>query len=118
MMGVHATRPGVIMTAYRGFASVPSPLLWIMTAFFFIPGLYDVLTGAFQQPLEDVMLDIAELLTGLFLLYCAVQAYRDRRSELASRRTTMVGYACFSLFCLCFAVKAGATAVRIFAPVI
>lgn len=106
------------MTAYRGFASMPSPLLWIMTAFFFIPGLYDVLTGTFQQPLEDLMLDIAELLTGVFLLYCAVQAYRDRRSALASPRTTMIGYACFGLFCLCFVVKVGATAIRVFAPVV
>lgn len=102
------------MTAYRGFASMPSPLLWIMTAFFFIPGLYDVLTGTLHEPLEDRMLDIAELITGVFLLYCAVQAYRDRRSALASRRTTMIGYTCFGLFCLCFIVKVGATALRIF----
>lgn len=101
------------MSAYRGFAAMPSPLLWVMAAFFFIPGLYDVLTRTSAQPLEDLMLDIAELLTGVFLLYCAVQAYRDRRSQLASRRTTMVGYACFGLFCLCFIVKVGAAAMRV-----
>ena len=102
------------MTANRGFASMPSPLLWFMALFFFIPGLYDVLTGTLQAPLEERMLDVAELLTGVFLLYCAVQAWRDRRGELASRRTTMVGYACFGLYCLCFIVKVGAGALRIF----
>lgn len=101
------------MTAYRGFASMPSPLLWFMAAFFVIPALYDAVTGMFQEALEDVMLNIAQLLAGAFLLYCAVQAWRDRRIELASSRTTLVGYACFGLFCLCFMVKAGATAVRI-----
>ena len=30
----------------------------------------------------------------------------------------MIGYACFGLFCLCFVVKVGTTAVRIFAPVV
>ncbi len=103
------------MTAYRGFASMPSPLLWIMAAFFVIPGLYDVMTGMFEDAMEDVLLNLTQLLAGAFLLYCAVQAYRDRRSELASDRTTMVGYACFGLFCLCFMVKVGATAVRTFA---
>ncbi|MEX5745496.1 hypothetical protein [Massilia sp. X63] len=105
------------MIAYRGFASMPSPLLWCMAAFFVIPGLYEVLTGMFQDPLEDIMLNLTQLLAGGFLLYCAVQAYRDRRGELASHRTTMVGYACFGLFCLCFVVKVGAVAVRVFAPV-
>ena len=104
------------MIANRGFAAMPSPLLWTMTALFFIPGLYDVVTGAFRQPLEDSMLDVAELLTGVFLLYCAVQAYRDRRAALASKRTTLIGYACFGLFCLCFVVKVGASAMRVFAP--
>jgi hypothetical protein len=113
--GFHAIRTGVTMTAYRGFASMPSPLLWIMAAFFVIPGLYDVVTGMFQAPLEDLMLNLAQLLAGLFLLYCAVQAYRNRRGELGSRRTTLVGYACLGLFCLCFVIKAGATALRIFA---
>ncbi|VXC30851.1 hypothetical protein [Massilia sp. 9I] len=103
------------MTAYRGFASMPSPLLWIMAAFFVIPGLYDVMTGMLEDAMEDVLLNLTQLLAGAFLLYCAVQAYRDRRSELASDRTTMVGYACFGLFCLCFMVKVGATAVRTFA---
>jgi hypothetical protein len=103
------------MTAYRGFASMPSPLLWIMAAFFVIPGLYDVLTGMFQDPLEDILLNLTQLMAGLFLLYCAVQAWRDKRGELASNRTTAVGYLCFGLFCLCFMVKVGATAVRVFA---
>ena len=102
------------MTAYRGFASMPSPLLWIMTALFVIPGLYDVVTGILHDPLEDVMLNIAEVLTGFFLLYCAVQAWRDRRIDIASSRTTMIGYLCFGLFCLCFMVKVGATALRIY----
>ena len=102
------------MTANRGFASMPSPLLWIMAAFFVIPGLYDILTGIFQDPLEDVMLHLTQLLAGLFLLYCAVQAYRDKRGDLASSRTTMVGYACLGLFCLSFMVKVGATAVRVY----
>ena len=93
---------------------MPSPLLWIMTALFVVPGAYDVATGTLHDPPEDVMLNSAELLTGLFLLYCAVQAWRDRRGELASRRTTMVGYACFGLYCLCFIVKVGAGALRIF----
>lgn len=93
---------------------MPSPLLWIMAAFFVLPGLYDVMTGMFQAPLEDVMLGIAQLLAGGFLLYCAVQSWRDRRSDIASSRTTLVGYACFGLFCLCFAVKVGTTALRIF----
>ena len=103
------------MTAYRGFASMPSPLLWIMAAFFVIPGLYDVVTGMVDDPLEDVLLNLTQLLAGAFLLYCAVQAYRNRRGELASSRTTVIGYACFGLFCLCFMVKVGATAVRVFA---
>jgi len=94
---------------------MPSPLLWIMAVFFLIPGLYDVATGMLQDPLEDVMLHLAQLLAGLFLLYCAVQAYRDRRLALASSRTTLVGYACFGVFGLCFVVKVSATAVRIFA---
>ncbi|RZA31012.1 MAG: hypothetical protein EOP92_33395 [Lysobacteraceae bacterium] len=103
------------MTDYRGFASMPSPLLWIMTALFVIPGMYDVTTGILHDPLEDVMLNLAELLTGLFLLYCAVQAWRNRRSDIASTRTTIIGYACFGLFGLCFMVKVGATAVRLYA---
>lgn len=94
---------------------MPSPLLWIMAAFFLIPGLYDITTGMRQDALEDVMLNLAQLPAGLFLLYCAVQAYRDRRIDLASSRTTLVGYACFGLFCLCFMVKVGASAVRLFA---
>ncbi|QOY94480.1 hypothetical protein IM543_00690 [Massilia sp. UMI-21] len=102
------------MNAHRGFASMPSPLLWFMAALFVIPGLYDVLTGKFQDRLEDLVLNAAQLLAGLFLLYCAVLAWRDRRGALASRRTTMVGYACFGLFCLCFAVKAGLIAVHMF----
>ncbi len=102
------------MTAYRGFASMPLPLLWIMTALFVIPGLYDLTTGMLEDPPEEVMLNIAELLTGLFLLYCAVQAARNRRIDIASPRTTMIGYLCFGLFCLCFMVKVGATAVRIY----
>ena len=103
------------MTAYRGFASMPSPLLWFMAAFFVLPGLYDVMTGSVDDPLEDRMLNLTQLLAGGFLLYCAVQTWRDRRGELASSRTTMVGYACLGLFCLCFVVKVGASAVRIFA---
>jgi hypothetical protein len=102
------------MTAYRGFASMPSPLLWFMAVFFVMAGLYEVINGMGQDPLEDLMLYVGQLPAGLFLLYCAVQAWRDRRAELASSRTTMVGYACFGLFCLCFVVKVGATAVRIF----
>jgi len=103
------------MSTYRGFASMPSPLLWIMAVFFIVPGLYDVLDGMFAQPLEDLLLGLAQLLAGGFLLYCAVWAWRDRRMELASNRTTLIGYACFSLFCLCFMVKVGATALRTFA---
>ncbi|KFI05341.1 hypothetical protein [Massilia sp. BSC265] len=102
------------MTAYRGFASMPSPLLWFMAAFFVIAGLYEVINGMYREALEDVLLYIGQLPAGLFLLYCVVQAWRGRRGELASPRTTMVGYACFGLFCLCFVVKVGATAVRIF----
>jgi len=94
---------------------MPSPLLWIMAVFFIIPGLYDVLSGMFAQPLEDLLLGLAQLLAGGFLLYCAVWAARDRRIELGSSRTTLVGYACFGLFCLCFMVKVGATALRTFA---
>ncbi|SFB69769.1 hypothetical protein [Massilia yuzhufengensis] len=103
------------MTTYRGFASMPSPLLWIMAAFFVIPGVYDAMTGMFQDPLEDVMLGTTQLLAGAFLLYCAVQSWRDKRLAIASPRTTLVGYACFGLFCLCFVVKVGASAMRIFA---
>lgn len=103
------------MTAYRGFASMPSPLLWIMAAIFVLPGLYDVLTGMFDGALEDVMLNVTQLFAGLFLLYCAVQAYRDKRGELATQRTTMIGYVCLGLFCLSFMVKVGAVAVRVFA---
>ena len=107
------------MTSYRGFASLPSPLLWCMAAFFLIPALYDLVAGMGAgipgEAPEDLMLSLAQLLAGLFLLYCAVQAWRDRRAGLASSRTTAVGYACFGLFCLCFAVKVGATAVRILA---
>lgn len=102
------------MTAYRGFASMPSPLLWCMAAFFVIAGLYEVITGMYRESLADVMLYIGQLPAGLFLLYCAVQARRGRRGALASRRTTLVGYACFGLFCLCFAMKVGATALRVF----
>jgi len=113
MMAFHATRTGTIMSAYRGFASMPSPLLWCMAAFFVIAGMYEIITGMYREPLEDVLLYIGQLPAGLFLLYCAVQAWRDRRAELASTRTTMVGYACFGLFCLCFLVKVGMTAVRV-----
>ncbi len=93
---------------------MPSPLLWFMAAFFVIAGLYEVITGMVQESLADVMLYLGQLPAGLFLLYCAVQTWRDRRGELASNRTTMVGYACFGLFCLCFVLKMGATAVRVF----
>lgn len=103
------------MSTYRGFASMPSPLLWVMAAFFIIPGLYDISSGMFVLPPEDLLLGLAQLLAGGFLLYCAVQAWRDRRIELASNRTTLVGYACFGLFCLCFMVKVGATALRTYA---
>jgi hypothetical protein len=94
---------------------MPSPLLWIMAAFFIIPGLYDVSSGMSMQPLEDLLLGLTQLMAGGFLLYCAVQAQRNRRLDLASNRTTLVGYACFGLFCLCFMVKVGATALRTFA---
>jgi len=117
MMDFHATTlAGANMTTYRGFASMPSPLLWIMAAFFLIPGLYDVVTGMRQDPLVDLMLHLTQLLVGLFLLYCAVQAYRDRRPDLASSGTTLVGYACFGMFGLSFVVKVSASAVRLFAP--
>lgn len=112
--GPHAIHTEVIMTDYRGFASMPSPLLWIMTALFVIPGMVD-LTGILHDPPEDVMLNVAELLTGLFLLYCAVQAWRGRRSDIASTRTTIIGYACFGLFGLCFLVKVGTAAARLYA---
>ncbi|MCA1247711.1 hypothetical protein [Massilia sp. MS-15] len=101
------------MSTYRGFASMPTPLLWIMAALFTLPGLYDVLLPGADQPPEDRMLGAAQLLAGGFLLYCAVQAWRQRRADLGSSRTTLVGYACFGLFCLCFMVKVGAIALRI-----
>jgi threonine/homoserine/homoserine lactone efflux protein len=102
------------MTTYRGFASMPASLLWLMAAFFVITGLYEAMMGVSDARLEDVMLVITQLLAGAFLLYCAVQCWRDRRSTIASHRTTLIGYACFGLFCLCFLIKVGTTAVRIF----
>lgn len=47
------------------------------------------------------------------MLYCAAQAYRGKRNGLASPLTTMVGYACFAFFGLCFLVKIGVTAVEV-----
>lgn len=101
------------MMTQRGFATFPTPLLWFMALFFGIPGLYDVVTGLGNTPLQESMLDFSELLLGAFLLYCAVQVYRGKRAALASRRTTLVGNVCLGLFAVCFLVKIGATAVSI-----
>jgi hypothetical protein len=101
------------VTTQRGFATFPTPFLWIMALFFGIPALYDVATELGSAPLQDVLLNFSELVLGAFLLYCAVQVYRGKRAALASRRTTIVGNVCLGLFMVCFVVKIGATAVAI-----
>lgn len=100
---------------HRGFAAMPTPLLWILAVLFGVPGLYDVATELTVAPLVDVLTSVSGLALGAFLLYCALKARQGKRAELESSRTTMVGYVCFGACILCFMVKVTSTAVRVFA---
>lgn len=103
------------MMNHRGFAAMPTPLLWTLAVLFGVPGLYDVATEFTVAPLVDVLTSVSGLALGAFLLVCALKARQGKRAELESSRTTMVGYLCFGACILCFMAKISSTAVRVFA---
>ena len=115
MIGPYSSLLELIVTNRRGFAAMPTPLLWTFAVLFGIPGLYDVATELTMAPLVDVLTSVSGLAMGAFMLYCALKARQGKRAELESSRTTMVGYMCLGLFVMCFMVKVTSTAVAIYA---
>ena len=88
--------------------------MWVLAAFFGIPGLYDFIEGLWLRMADDAFLALGPLSLGIFLAWCALQHRAGRLALLASPRVTLAGTICFGLAVGAFLVQVFGTALKVF----
>jgi len=95
------------VTTYRGYATMATPLMWLLALLFGAPALYDLTVGGAAMPRQEFIHNLARLAVGLFSLYCALRVQQGRRDMLASRNTVIVGHLCWAFLGVMLLFKLG-----------
>jgi len=95
------------VTTYRGYATMATPLMWLLAFFFGVPTLYDLAVGTAAMPRQEFIHNLARLAVALFSLYCALRVQQGQREMLTSRNTVIVGHLCWAFLGVMLLFKLG-----------